>query len=125
MSFLKSYSLVELEELFKKEGLNSLYLIKTGSMSYTGNIRSVNNGTLFMDLPLKFTRGDNPMYAPAIIEREEFVKCVEVPLSGSITITTKKEGNISGEIINVYNNRLLLKNSEIKTLYFQDFYDIE
>ncbi len=125
MNSLKTCNLIELEKMFKQNKLNYFYLIKTDNMAYTGIIRTVDNGTIFMDLPLKFTRGDNPMYTPAVIEKEEFKKCMEIPSSGNITITTKKDGSISGEIIDIYNNRLLLKNSEIKTVYFQDFYDIE
>ena len=124
-SMARVLSIKELENEYKNNDLDGIYLIKINNMTYTGLIRNISNGTIFMDLPLKFSRNDNPMYTPTVIEPEEFRECKEVPLEGHIRAVTKKDGIIEGDIMEVYNNRIIIKADEIKTVYYQDLYDVD
>jgi hypothetical protein len=111
---------------FHRENLNGIYLVNAGVMSYTGIIRSVNDDSIIMDIPLKFYAGENVMYTPVIIGKEEIVEIKEVPVTGKINIITKKDGEFSGEIITAYSNRVLF-NSGGKNiiLYYQDFVNLQ
>ena len=93
-------------------------------MAYTGTIRSVSINEIIMDLPLKFYIDNNPMHTPSIINKNEITGIKELPLSGNIEIKTKKEGIKNGEIREIFNNRIIIKNNELITVYFQDFDDI-
>ncbi|WP_337861151.1 hypothetical protein [Ferroplasma sp.] len=125
MSCSRLFSFNDFVESFKRGELDSLYLVKTVSMTYTGLIRSVSEDSLIMDLPLKFYAGQNVIYTPVIIAKEEIVSIKQVPISDCATIETKN-GTFSGEIENVYSNRMIINSKKGPViLYYQDFLDVE
>ena len=93
LTFLDYFSFLD---AFHKGSLNSIYLIKTVSMTYSGVVRSVDTGSIIMDLPLKFYSGNNVMYTPVIIGREEVLEIKEIPVDGRVTAYTKNDGVITG-----------------------------
>ncbi len=121
---MKTYTYSEFLKNFNENKLDNIYLIKTFNMTYAGTIRSVSNNEIIMDLPLKFYINDNPIHTPSIINKNEISDIKEIPLNGYINIKTKKEGIKSGDIKEVFDNRLIIKNNELITVYFQDFEDI-
>jgi hypothetical protein len=124
MSGARLFSFNDFVESFKKGELENIYLIKTSSMAYTGLIRSVNSDSIIMDLPLKFYSGDNVIYTPVIIDKEEIFAITEVPTSGNIEVKTKN-GIFAGEIESVHSNRMIINSGGIiETLYYQDFLEI-
>jgi hypothetical protein len=126
MCSAKLFSYDDFVDDFREGLLEGIYLINAGAMAYTGVIRSVTQDSIIMDLPLKFYVGDNVMYTPVIIEKEEVVEIKELPIKDSVKILTKKDGTFSGEIENVYSNRLILNSDgENIILYYQDFINID
>ncbi len=106
--------------------LEGIYLIHAVAMSYTGIIRSINSDSIIMDIPLKYYAGENVMYTPVIIGKEEVLEIKEVPIRGNVKIITKKDGEFLGEIKNAYSNRMIINSNEKNIiLYYQDFVNIE
>jgi hypothetical protein len=113
-------------DAFKDGILNSIYLVKTGTMTYSGVVRSVDTNSIIMDLPLKFYSGNNVMYTPVIIGKEEVEEIKEIPVEGHITVTTKNEGVISGYIEKAFSNRIVIdREDETHTVYYQDMVMID
>jgi hypothetical protein len=126
MNALKFSDYFSFLDAFHKGLLNSIYLIKTVSMTYSGVVRSVDTGSIIMDLPLKFYSGNNVMYTPVIIGREEVLEIKEIPVDGFITAYTKNDGVISGDIEKAYSNRIIIENNNEKfTVYYQDLLNID
>ena len=113
-------------DAFKNGLLDSIYLIKTGSMAYSGIVRAVDEESIIMDLPLKFYSGNNVIYTPVIIGRDEINQIKEIPVEGNAAVDIKNVGQISGEIEKAYSNRMIIdRNGEKFTVYYQDIIDIE
>ena len=123
LTFLDYFSFLD---AFHKGSLNSIYLIKTVSMTYSGVVRSVDTGSIIMDLPLKFYSGNNVMYTPVIIGREEVLEIKEIPVDGRVTAYTKNDGVITGYVDKAYSNRIIIEsNTEKFTVYYQDLLNID
>lgn len=113
-------------DAFKGGMLDSIYLIKTGSMAYSGLVRSVDEESIIMDLPLKFYSGNNVIYTPVIIGRGEINRIKEIPVEGHIAVNIKNNGQVSGYVEKAYSNRLIIDSNDEKfTVYYQDIIDIE
>lgn len=113
-------------DAFKHGTLDSIYLIKTGSMSYSGLVRAVDEESIVMDLPLKFYSGNNVIYTPVIIGREEINQIKEIPVEGHAALDIKNTGQVSGEIEKAYSNRMIIDSNDEKfTVYYQDIIDIK
>ena len=126
MNALKFSDYFSFLDAFHKGSLNSIYLIKTVSMTYSGVVRSVDTGSIIMDLPLKFYSGNNVMYTPVIVGREEIMEIKEIPVDGYIKASTKNDGVISGHIEKAYSNRIIIESNNSKfTVYYQDLVTID
>ena len=126
MCSAKLFSYSDFVENFDRGLLDGIYLVNAGTMSYSGLIRSVNDDSIIMDLPLKFYAGENVMYTPVIIGREEVIEIKEIPVDGHIKIMTKKDGEFAGDIECAYSNRIVINsNGERAIIYYQDFVNIE
>lgn len=126
MNASKFFDYADFLDAFKNGMLNSIYLVKTGSMTYSGIVRSVDAESIIMDLPLKFYSGNNVMYTPVIIGKAEIEEIREIPVEGHIVVSTKNDGVISGDIEKAFSNRIIIESDDqTYTVYYQDMVMID
>ncbi|MEM0140243.1 MAG: hypothetical protein QXZ44_06510 [Ferroplasma sp.] len=121
MSNIKSFSYDEFISQFDNGNLNGIYVIVAGLMSYTGTVRLVDENSIIMDLPLKYYVGENVMYTPVVIGREEVQEIKEIPIDGHIEIDVKGGSKIIGDISDNFPNKITLSTENgMETVYYQD-----
>ncbi len=125
MSSIVNYSYDNFLRDFLEKKLNGIYLISAGVMAYVGIIRSIDSESIIMDLPLKYYIGENVMYTPVIVGREEIESIKEIPLEGHMHIETKDGNTIDGTIHEIFSNRMkVITDNNIEIIYYQDITDV-